>query len=135
MDNIIYATFKEGSKDVVYTKKSFQYNRGVKLRISGIALPEKYQVHFSNDETRGVSTALWVSGSDVSIPDAYFETGDYIYVWIAFAEDGRYSTVTSSYTVVIAIEKRPAILQVEGTGGLVIDAHMDETDDHLLVFG
>lgn len=135
MDNIIYATFKEGQSDVVYTKKTYQYNRGVKLRISGVALPEKYQVHFSNSEDQGVATALWVSGSDVSIPDAYFDTGNYVHVWIAFAEDGKYANVRSMYKVIIPVEKRPAILQVDGTGGLVINAHMSETEDHTLVFG
>lgn len=135
MENILYATFKEGQGDVVYTKTTYQHNRGVKLRISGVALPEKYQVHFSNDENFGVATALWVSGSDVSIPDAYFETGNYVHVWIAFAEDGKYANVQSMYKVVIPVEKRPAILQVDGSGGLVINAHMSDTEDHMLVFG
>ena len=134
MDNIIYATFKEGKSDVVYTKKTYQHNRGVKLRISGVALPEKYQVHFSNSDDMGVAAALWVSGSDISIPDAYFETGEYIHVWLCFALDGKYSTVTSVYRVIIPIEKRPAILQVgDGSSGLVINAELD-SDDHTLIF-
>lgn len=135
MENILFATFKEGQSDVVYTKKTYQHNRGVKLRISGVALPEKYQVHFSNDENAGVATALWVSGSDVLIPDAYFESGDYVHVWIAFAADGKYADVRSMYKVVIPVERRPAILQVDGSSGLVIDAHMSDTEDHMLVFG
>ena len=53
MDNIVNATFKPESGNVVYTKKQYQYNRNTKLRISGIALPEKYQVHFSNGEEQG----------------------------------------------------------------------------------
>lgn len=136
MDNIIYATFKEGKSDVVYTKKTYQYNRGVKLRISGVALPEKYQVHFSNSEDQGVATALWVSGSDISIPDAYFDTGDYIHIWIAFADTGENTySVRSIYKVIIPVEKRPAILRVESGGGLVVNAHMSDTEDHMLVFG
>lgn len=132
--NIVYATFKEGSGNVIYTKKQYQHDRGVKLRISGIPLPEKYQVHFSNDEHRGVATALWVSGSDISIPDAYFETGDYIYIWLYMAADGKKLTGSSEYTVIIPIEKRPAILQVnDSSGGLVISAYLDE-EDHTLVF-
>ena len=133
-ENIIYATFKEGKSDVVYTKTSYQHNRGVKLRISGIALPEKYQVHFANSEDSGVAASLWVSGSDVSIPDAYFDSGEYIHIWIAFAKDGKYANVQSMYKVIIPIEKRPAILQVEGGGGLVINAYLDE-EEHTLVFG
>ena len=132
--NIVYATFKEGSGNVVYTKKQVQHDRGVTLRISGIALPEKYQVHFSNDERRGVASALWVSGSDISIPDAYFETGDYIYIWIYMAADGKTLTGSSEYQVIIPIEKRPAILQVSSDGGgLVINADLD-AEDHTLIF-
>ncbi|MBR4767584.1 MAG: hypothetical protein IK088_01270 [Lachnospiraceae bacterium] len=134
MSNIVYATFQEGKGTTVYTKKQYQHNRGVKLRISGIALPEKYQVHFSNDEIRGVASALWVSGSDISIPDGYFETGDYIYVWIYFAEDGKTLKGASEYHVIIPVEKRPAILQVSSDGGgLVINAELDQ-DDHTLIF-
>ena len=92
-------------------------------------------MHFSNDETQGVAAALWVSGSDIKIPDAYFETGDYIHVWICFAEDVKEGgTVTSEYTVIIPIEKRPAILRVDSnSGGLVINARLDE-EDHTLIF-
>ena len=134
MENILYATFKEGKSDVVYTKKTYQHNRGVKLRISGVALPEKYQVHFSNDESKGVTAALWVSGSDIPIPDAYFESGDYIHVWIYFTEDGKNASGMSMYRVIIPIEKRPAILIVSGTsGGMVVDAELDN-EDHTLIF-
>lgn len=138
MNNVVYATFKPEGGNVVYTKKQYQYNRNTKLRISGIALPEKYQVHFSNSEDRGVAAALWVSGSDISIPDAFFETGDYIHVWICFAEDVKEGgTVTSEYTVIIPIEKRPAILVVDTINkGLVVNAHLGEDEDeHTLIFG
>ena len=136
MDNIVNATFKPESGNVVYTKKQYQYNRNTKLRISGIALPEKYQVHFSNGEEQGVAAALWVSGSDISIPDAFFETGDYIHVWICFAEDDKDGgACKSEYKVVIPIERRPAILRVDSnSGGLVINARLDN-DDHTLIFG
>lgn len=134
MDNIIYATFKEGKGDIIYTKRTFQYNRGVKLRVSGVALPEKYQVHFANNENEGVSAAIWVSGSDIPIPDAYFQTGDYVYVWIYFAEDGKNAAGISMYKVIVPVEKRPAILSIGAeSGGMVIDAELDE-DDHTLIF-
>lgn len=134
MENVIYATLREESSDVVYTKRSHQYNRGVKLCVSGVALPEKYQVHFSNNESKGVTAALWVSGNDIPIPDAYFETGDYIHIWIYFVQEGKSSPGMSMYRVIIPIEKRPAILDViDSSGGTVINANLDE-ETHTLVF-
>lgn len=134
MENIISAVFREGQSNVVYTKRSCQYNKGVKLRISGIALPERYQVHFANDESRGVSTAMWVSGSDVPIPDAYFENGEYIYVWIYFSENTSNTAGASMYRVIIPIEKRPAIMEVsESSGDTVIGAVLDN-ETHTLIF-
>ena len=134
MGSIVYATFQEGKGNVVYTKKRYQHDRGVKLRISGVALPENYQVHFANDETMGVSAAIWVGGSDIPIPDAYFETGQYIHVWIYFIEDEKSRIGSSGYKVIIPVEKRPAIMEVTGDGGTVISAYLDE-DEHMLVFG
>lgn len=133
MGNIINATFCEGGGNVVYTKRVYQYSRGQKLRISGIALPEKYQVHFSNSEHDGVAAAIWASGSDVDIPNVYFETGNYIYIWISAADDlGKYQS--PEYMAIIPVEKRPAILKVDSeSGGLVVDAELDE-EEHTLIF-
>ena len=131
MDNIVYATFHEGKGDVVYTKKVFQHDRGLRLRISGIPLPEKYQVHFSNDERKGVAAAIWGSGSDVPIPDGFLETGEYVYAWIAFADENKVYRA-GKYTIVIPVEKRPAVMPMTVEGGM-IGAELDE-DTHTLIF-
>ena len=135
MENVIDVTFKEGSSDVVYTKKSFQHNRGVKLRISGVTLPEKYQVHFSNDEKIGPSVAIWISGNEIPIPNAFFKTGEYIHVWIFFAGvEDDHPVGATMYHAVIPIEKRPAILTViNSSGGAAIGADLDE-ETHTLIF-
>lgn len=133
-ESIIFAEFFEGSNNVVYTKRSWQYNRGVKLYINGIALPERYQVHFSNSETGGVSVALWVTGNIVDIPDAFFESGEYIHAWVCFAETDGTSSVTN-YHIIIPIEKRPSVLRMGANSGeLVVNAELDE-DNHTLIFG
>ena len=134
MSRIVYATFKGDTGNTVYTKKQHQHDRGVILRISGIALPEKYQVHFSNSEDQGVAAALWVSGSDIMIPDAFFETGDYIHIWIYFTEDGKHPDGATECKVIIPVEKRPAILEVNSDGGgLVVNAELS-AEDHTLIF-
>ena len=132
MNTILQATFRQGKEKVVYTRKAFQYDKGVYLRISGIPLPETYQVHFSNDEHKGVSGAIMASGSDVRIPDAYFQTGEYIYCWIYFAEDfGKNGS--SAYTVIIPVDKRPASLDISRASGEIV-ATLDDEDEHMLVF-
>jgi hypothetical protein len=131
MTSILPATFKPGKGNVVYTKKAFQYDKGVYLRVSGIALPEHYQVHFSNSEHDGVSAAVMASGSDIKIPDSYFLTGQYIYCWLYMAEDfGKDGS--SAYTIIVPVEKRPAALDVSRETGEIV-ATLDE-DSHTLIF-
>ena len=132
MNSILQASFHPGKSNIVYTRKAHQYDRGVIIRVSGIALPEQYQVHFSNSERGGVSTSILFSGSDIRIPDAYMQTGQYVYVWLYFAEtfdkDG-----SSEYQIIVPVEPRPAVLNVDSSGYGDIVATLDE-DDHTLIF-
>lgn len=132
MNSILQASFHPGKSNVVYTRKAYQYDKGVIIRVSGIALPEQYQVHFSNSECGGVSTSLLFSGSDIRIPDAYMQTGQYVYVWLYFAEafdkDG-----SSEYQIIVPVEPRPAVLNVDSSSYSDIVATLDE-NDHTLIF-
>lgn len=131
MSKIINATFHEGQCGTLYTKKAYQYDRGVVLRISGIALPEQYEVHFSDREDGGISTSLKVSGSDVQIPNAYFRTGEYVYVWI-FITDGKYSG-SSEYHAVIPVTPRPINIPIDASTDVV--AYLgDDEEEHTLIF-
>ena len=132
MSKIINATFHEGQCGTLYTKKAYQYDRGVVLRISGIALPEQYEVHFSDKEENGVSAGITVSGSDVPIPDAYFMTGEYIYAWIFIPDNSRGGS--SEYHIVIPITPRPTVVEVVSIGSEVV-AHLgDDEEEHTLIF-
>lgn len=132
MKTILSAVFR-GEKDaVIYTKKIHQYDKGVVIRVSGIALPEHYQVHFSNDENNGVGHSILVSGSDITVPNVYLETGKYLYVWLYMAEDhNEYGT--SAYEIVVPVEPRPAFIPLDYNGGMAVNADYDE-EDHALVF-
>lgn len=131
MSKIINATFHEGQCGTLYTKRAYQYDRGVVLRISGIALPEEYEVHFSDREDGGISTSLKVSGSDVPIPNAYFRTGEYVYIWI-FITDGKYSG-SSEYHAVIPVTPRPTNIPIDASTDVV--AHLgDDEEEHTLIF-
>lgn len=65
----------------------FQYDRGQRLIIDGIRLPETYEVHWSNDAYTKSKTTLG-DRSGVDIPDEYLETGREIHLWVyAVGED------------------------------------------------
>lgn len=108
----IEANVREGFNKI-YTSTVYQHDRGVKLSITGIELPSKYEVHFSNQESGGVSYAVKGKSDGVLIPDAYFSTGDYVYAWVYGVEDnaGR-STVIE---IIIPVAPRPMPLEVQET--------------------
>ncbi len=133
VSRILHAVFGKNSCDTVYTQSAAQYDRGVVLRISGLALPENYEVHFSDRETGGVSAALSASGSDITIPDAYLDTGDYIYAWIYLDNtDTDNNHGYSGYRVIIPVQKRPAILDMASVKK-ELQADLDD-ENHVLFF-
>ena len=117
----IIAAFKSGETRV-YTKSAHQFDRGQSLIITGIELPETFEVHFSNDRDRGISTAHKGSAEGTYIPDVYFFSGDYIYAWIYFVNpvDEQYEKFEgkTEYEVVIPIIPKPVHTSVmQGSGG------------------
>lgn len=70
-----------GSGKTGQTGKLYQYDRGQRLIIEGMTLPQTYQVHWSNDPyTKSKTTIGDSTGAD--IPDEYLETGRDIHVWV-----------------------------------------------------
>lgn len=136
MSNVINAVFKDSETKVVYTKKMYQHDKGIILRLSGIALPETYKVYFSCGENGDVSVGKEVSGSDISIPDAFFITGKYIYVWICFMQNET-GTINNGigvtdYIVVIPIIPKPIAIDISQEATQLV-ADLDE-DEHALIF-
>ena len=128
MTTILKAVFHGEDEEVVYTRKAYQHDREVILRVSGIALPEEYQAHFSNDEHEGVGIAKSVSGSDILIPNAFFQTGKYVYVWLYFGEG------ISTLMVVIPVEPRPAYVDSSDMSGDIIATLGEDEEEHTLIF-
>lgn len=77
----IIATFPEGVTKV-YTKTAYQHDKGQYLTFEGIDVNTKKEAHVSNFEEGGISAAVKINDGMILIPDAFFESGDYIYVWI-----------------------------------------------------
>lgn len=95
----IIASFGDGSNKT-YTKSVYQYDRGQNLIITGIELPETFEAHISNDKDKSVILFNTYHGNEISIPDVYFMSGEYVHVWIC-------ENSTTTYEIVIPVIHRP----------------------------
>ena len=90
VSNIINIEF--GNMTMVETEPHYQYDYGQKVKFTDLSLPSKYEVHFSNDATQGYSYSQMGDSNGVSIPDALFQTGKPIFVFLylhSSDNDGR----------------------------------------------
>ena len=67
------------------TGNLFQYDYGQRLILSGVTLPESYEVHFSNKE-RGTSKTMLGDATGVDIPDEFLLSGENVHVWVYLHE-------------------------------------------------
>lgn len=101
-DNIAYAVFGNCNKAV--TNALWQYDYGQLLQISGIELPETFEVHLCN---RGDATTITQIGQNyqVTIPDEFLTKPAWIYAYI-FLHSGEDDGETV-YTISIPVNARP----------------------------
>ena len=88
--NYAYAVF-DGKCNFAVTNRLWQYNYGQKLEISGLTLPNTFEVQFGQKGGLSSKTQIYSDGS-VSIPDEYLLSGEWIEAYIylhAGAEDGE----------------------------------------------
>ena len=78
--NVIEAKFSSRDRKCVIGPL-WQYDYGQILRITGIDLPENYEVHFSNDP-RGVAKRIHGNVDGVRIPAEYLKSGSSIFAWL-----------------------------------------------------
>lgn len=146
----IIAAFREGMTKV-YTKSAHQYDKGQKLIITGIQLPSNYEVHISNEKDKGFAAPLIGDLEGVFIPDAFFMSGDYVYVWVYAIEkesapaydvdpeqvlipeeeneEGGVTSGASVYEIVIPVIRRPIQLSFEyGSGSSIVGYIVDENN-------
>lgn len=80
----------------------FQYDRGQRLLLTGVELPENYQVHFSNEEL-GVSKSVIGDRTGADIPDEYLVSGQPIHVWVYVSGEDHSET---EYHGIIGVTRR-----------------------------
>lgn len=148
----IIAEFKSNSKKI-YTESAHQYDRGQKQIIQGITLPDNFEVHVSNQKEEGFASPVKVDPEGIFIPDAFFMSGDYVYIWI-YAIESRatpsyqidpenHTTVqipddetersgTTVYEIIVPVIRRPIQLSFDyGRGDSIVGYIVD--DNHRLV--
>lgn len=128
----IEAVFR-GNNTTAYTKNVYQHDKGQMLVISGIDLPEEYEVHFSNTKDFGLSVACKGTSEGVLIPNAFFVNGDYVYAFInSGVSDGTDSKTL--YMVTIPVIKRPVSVPVQSSSsGSGIKYEIDEDEENLII--
>ena len=90
---MIIAAFREGQTRV-YTRSAYQFDKGQKLVVTGIDLPESFEVHYANKGDSGLAYSCIGNPEGIYIPDSLFVSGDYIYVWIYATEVGHEGTTS-----------------------------------------
>lgn len=135
----IIAAFQEGTTKV-YTKSAYQFDKKQKLIVTGVEMPNDYEVHISNDKDHGIAGSYKGDATGVVIPDAYFMSGEYVYVWIyaysyVTGEEGAFEEGKTVYEIVIPVIRRPVQVSSPGshegggssTAGYIVD------DNHTLI--
>lgn len=103
--NKVKALFTSGSNEVM-TGALWQHDYGQVLEITGVELPETYEVHFSNEKNGAATTAIG-DENGVQIPDAYLETGADVFAWL-YLHTGENDGETV-YSIVIPVRERASI--------------------------
>ena len=102
--NIVTAAFTDGCM-YEETLPLYQWDYGQILQITGLDLPDAYQVHFSNQRESGTTITMIGGASGVQIPDNLLQTGENIYAWI-FLHSGDDDGETE-YQIKIPVLLRP----------------------------
>ena len=91
MNNIIIVNNIKHSTLYV-TEKRYQYDYGQALVLTGMELPDTYEVSFSNQNNTGEAKTVLNEDDRVPIPDEYFLSDEDIYFWVFMhtgEDDGR----------------------------------------------
>lgn len=87
------------------TTEAWQWDYGLELEISGLTLPDVFEVHFSNQATAGTTTTQIGQDNRVIIPDAYLTTGENVFAFI-YLHEGE-SDGETEYKIMIPVKQRP----------------------------
>lgn len=101
----ITAFIRAGQNEVTITRPLTQYDYGQVLVFSGVALPEAYEVVFSNSDMSDATGKSQIGDSEgVTIPDEFLTNGQPVYAWLFLHETGTDGRTV--YKIKIPVRKR-----------------------------
>lgn len=101
----VTAFIRAGQNEVTITRPLTQYDYGQVLLFSGVALPEAYEVVFSNSDMSDATGKSQIGNSEgVTIPDEFLATGLPVYAWLFLHETGTDGRTV--YKIKIPVRKR-----------------------------
>lgn len=109
--NVIEAKFNARERRCV-AGPLWQYDYGKILKITGIALPDMYEVHFSNDP-HGIAKTITGNSDGVSIPDEYLVSGASVFAWL-FLHNGSNDGGTE-LQIEITVRRRARAVEIPPT--------------------
>ena len=113
MSNIIRAKFHDELSNQLITEPIYQYDYGQILDLSVIEdLPSVFEVHFCNKNGAEATVSIGQDGQ-VSVPDTYLQSGEYIYAYI-YLHTGE-SDGATEYKVSMPVAKRQTFTHEEPT--------------------
>lgn len=102
-DNILTISFLD-SREVV-TESLVQYDYGIYISVTGVELPDPFEVQLANSPRQGGAKTVIGQGGKALIPDELLTTGAPIYAYIVLhstEDDGR-----TVYIAYIPVKQRP----------------------------
>lgn len=99
-----------------------QWDKGQRLIITGCDLPERYQVHFSNEEL-GKSKPMIGDATGVDIPDEYLQSGKDVHVWV-YVVDSTHAETEYHGIIKVTPRAEPTDLDPTPVQKTVIDQAM-----------
>ena len=109
--NVTRAAF--GGLREVTTAPLWQYDYGQILQITGLDLPQAFEVHFSNSRKSGETITQIGTDNQVVIPDMYLTSGADIYAFIFLHDD--VDDGETEYVIKIPVRERPEPSDIEPT--------------------
>lgn len=104
VNNIVQVTFRNGLRVTTASRKLYQWDYGIILKINGLDLPAAYEVHFSNTQRSGDADIVIGDENGALIPNYLLETGLNVYAWIYLhtgTDDGE-----TVYEITVPVIKR-----------------------------
>lgn len=88
MNTSKFITAVVGNEKITYAEPITRVDYGLRLRIKGIALPDSYEVDFSQNEEGGESVTVIGDAQGAEIPAFLIKTGKDIYAFLFWVGEG-----------------------------------------------